>query len=97
MPGGLGQLAVAALAVVLALLLAVALAQALPAPAGAGEIPGAGEALGITRLQRDGQPENLPDAGHVLHPLEGLPFFGGLHDVLLDLGDGFLDMARTTE
>lgn len=91
---GPGQVTVAVLAVVLALLLAVALAQAFHAAAVAGEMAGVGKASGVAGFQPDGQAEDFPDAGHFLHALEALPFFGDGEDVFFDLGDGFLEAAH---
>ena len=84
---GPGQIFVAAFAVVLALLLAVARAQAFHAAAVAGEVPGVGEALGVAGFQRDGQTENLADAGQFLQALVGGPFPDDAQDVLLQLHD----------
>jgi hypothetical protein len=68
--------------------------QALHAAAVAGEVPGVGEAFGVARFQGNGQAENFADARHVLHALEGFPFFSRRENVLLDLGDGFLELAH---
>ena len=38
--------------------------------------------------------KDFPDAGHVLHALEGFPFLGRGEDVFLDLVDGFLELAH---